>query len=55
MILDVVKREKSIFYRDAFEKILRLHIKKLLRYENIDEKRLNCHNESRMSENAFED
>lgn len=36
-----------------FEKILRLHIKKLLKYKNIDKKRLNRYNESRISKNAF--
>jgi hypothetical protein len=55
VVLDVVGRERPAFYRDAFEKILRLHIEELLRHEDTDEKRLSRHNESRMGEGASED
>lgn len=55
VVLDVVGRERPAFYRDAFEKILRLQIEELLKRENTDENSVSRHKESRMSEGACED
>ena len=55
MVLDVVERKRPALYRNAFEKILRLHIEKLLRHENIDKNRLSRHKESRIDKDACED
>ena len=55
MVLDIVERKRPALYRDAFEKILRLHIEKLLRHENIDKNRLSRHKESRIDKDACED
>lgn len=55
VVLDVVGRGRPAFYRDAFEKILRLHIEELLRHEGSDENKLSRHQESRMGEGAWKD
>ena len=43
VVLDVVGRERPALYRDAFEKILRLHVEELLKPGGIDERRRNNH------------
>lgn len=39
VVLDVVGRERPTFYRNAFEKILRLHVEELLNQGSTDENR----------------
>jgi len=45
VVLDVVGRERPALYRDAFEKILRLHVEELLTQEDREENKLNRHQE----------
>ncbi len=45
VVLDVVGRERPALYRDAFEKILRLHVEELLTQKYREENKLNNHQE----------
>jgi len=55
MVLDVIEQERPAFYRDAFEKILRLHIEDLPRHEGTDENKVSRHQENYIDEGAWED
>ncbi len=43
IVLDIVKQKRSILYWNAFEKILRLYIEKLLTQKNRKKNKLNCY------------
>ena len=43
VVLDVLGRERPAFYRDAFEKILRLHVEELLKPKDTGESNRNHH------------
>lgn len=56
VVLDVVGRERPVFYRNAFEKILRLHVKELLSQGTPnDNGRTHCEGESERSLSSSKD